>query len=324
MTTQASENKLRLLELEKEGGFVFHGSGVALDSLEPRQAYNFENEKQEPDGVPAVYASGKADYAIFMALINEINCPSGYESSSGTIDGKLVFRASKDTLSQLSENASGWVYVFKKDQFQQRDRDGVEFISTQSVTPLEQIQVRKEDLPQDIEVFNTPSNFGKRIAVVGVSASGKSTFARKLAEKTKLPLFLMDSIMWNPGWQYVGDEKTVEKLHEIGSQEEWILEGYIDKKARPFIFERADTIIYLDYPPIVATLRYLQRWLKHRKNPRPELEGSPEKFDWKFMKLVWKKGEAVSLNKFLNQISNQNKIIKLTSVQQTKKFLKSI
>ncbi|MEK7549849.1 MAG: hypothetical protein AAB519_02610 [Patescibacteria group bacterium] len=154
MITRLSENKLRLLELEKEGGFVFHGSGVALDSLEPRQAYNFENEKQELDGIPAVYASDKVEYAIFMALINEINCPSGYRSGSGTIDGKLIFRASQDTLSQISEDASGWVYVFKKEQFQQRDNNGVEFISTQSVTPLERIQVRKEDLPQNIELFN--------------------------------------------------------------------------------------------------------------------------------------------------------------------------
>lgn len=159
---------------------------------------------------------------------------------------------------------------------------------------------------------------------MGVSASGKSTFSRKLSEKTKLPLFLIDSIMWNPGWQYIGDEETVKKIKEIGSQEEWIIEGYISKEARTFLFDRADTIIYLDYPPIVATLRYLKRWFKHRKDPRPELEGSPEKFDWNFMKLVWTKGEAVSLNKFLAQIQDKEKITKLTSVRQTKAFLKTI
>ena len=167
-------------------------------------------------------------------------------------------------------------------------------------------------------------SIGKKIVVVGVSASGKSTFARKLAEKTELPLFLMDSIMWKPGWRYIGDEETVEKLKEIGIQEEWIIEGYISKEARTFLFEQADTIIYLDYHPAVATIRYLKRWLKHRKDPRPELEGSPEKFDWEFMKLVWKKGEAVSLNKFLAQVQDKEKLIKLTSVKQAKAFLKTI
>lgn len=166
------------------------------------------------------------------------------------------------------------------------------------------------------------NNLGKKIVIVGVSASGKSTFARKLSEKIKLPLFLMDSIMWNPGWQYIGDKETVKKLEEISNGDAWIIEGYISKEARTFVFDRADTIIYLDYPPIVATIRYLKRWFKHRKDPRPELEGSPEKFDWKFMKLVWTKGEAISLDRFLSEIKNHDKIIKLTSTRQTKTFLR--
>ncbi|MFZ2187780.1 MAG: hypothetical protein WAV46_04115 [Candidatus Moraniibacteriota bacterium] len=165
------------------------------------------------------------------------------------------------------------------------------------------------------------NNLGKKIVIVGVSASGKSTFSRKLAEKIKLPLFLMDGVMWNPGWQYIGDKETIKKLEEISIGDEWIIEGYINKEARTFIFDRADTIIYLDYPPIVATIRYLKRWLKHRKDPRPELEGSPEKFDWKFMKLVWTKGEAISLNRFLSEIKDPDKIIKLTSARQTKALL---
>jgi adenylate kinase family enzyme len=164
-------------------------------------------------------------------------------------------------------------------------------------------------------------NLGKKIVIVGVSASGKSTFARKLSDKMKLPLFLMDSIMWNPGWNYIGDEETVKKLEAISTGDAWIIEGYISKEARTFLFDRADTIIYLDYPPLVATLRYLKRWLKHRKNPRPELEGSPEKFDWKFMKLVWTKGEAISLERFLSEV-NPEKIIKLTSPRQTRAVLR--
>ena len=143
-------------------------------------------------------------------------------------------------------------------------------------------------------------------------------------EKIKLPLIHIDAIMWDPGWKYIGDEKTVGALHEIGAGEEWVIEGYIEKDARPFLFERADTIIYLDYPRIVATVRYLKRWLKHRKDPRPELVGCPEKFDWEFMKLVWNKGETISVNKFLVQLPSQDKVIKLTSLKATRDFLKNI
>ncbi|TSD06323.1 MAG: adenylate kinase [Parcubacteria group bacterium Greene0714_7] len=164
-------------------------------------------------------------------------------------------------------------------------------------------------------------NLGKRIVIVGVSASGKSVFARKLAQKINLPLIFVDAIMWQTGWSYIGDVETAKKLDEVSSASEWIIEGYIVKEARSFVFERADSIIYLDYHPLIASLRYIQRWWMHRKNSRPELAGSPEKFSWKFLKLVWTKGEAVSLNRFLAQLKDKNKIIKLHSPKEAKHFL---
>lgn len=163
---------------------------------------------------------------------------------------------------------------------------------------------------------------GNKIIIVGVSASGKSTFARKLAQKTELPLTLADEIMWEPGWNYVGDEKTSEKLREIGERDQWIIEGYITKKSRIFLFDKADTIIYLDYSPLVCSLRYVMRWWKYRKNPRPELPGSPEKFSFKFLKLVWTKGEAISLDKYLAEVSDQSKILQFKSPRQTMDLLK--
>lgn len=167
------------------------------------------------------------------------------------------------------------------------------------------------------------NNFGDKIVVVGVSASGKSTFTKKLASKINLPVTFMDSIMWKPGWVYIGDQETVKKIKEVSSTQKWIIEGYISKDARTFLFDKADKIIYLDYSGWVSALRYIRRWWKHRKNPRPELEGSPEKFSLKFLKLVFTKGEATSLNKFLEKI-DENKIIKLTSPKKARGFLNSL
>lgn len=168
------------------------------------------------------------------------------------------------------------------------------------------------------------SKLGNKIAVVGVSASGKSTFSRKLAQSLNLPLTLMDSIMWKSGWNYIGDKETVRRLDDISSQPEWIIEGYISKDARTFIFDRADSIIYLDYSPLTSSLRYIKRWWKHRKDPRPELEGSPEKFDFRFLKLVWTKGEAISLNRYLKEVNPQGKIIILRSPNEAKEFLQNL
>lgn len=87
------------------------------------------------------------------------------------------------------------------------------------------------------------------------------------------------------------------------------------------MFERASTIIYLDYHPIIATVRYIKRWLKHKNIPRTELQGSPEKFSFNFLKLVWTKGEAVTLDRLLKEVKDQSKIIYLKTPNKTEKFI---
>ena len=161
----------------------------------------------------------------------------------------------------------------------------------------------------------------QKIVVVGVSASGKSILSRKLAKKTGLPLFHMDEIMWNKGWRYIGDQETISELREISNKDCWIIDGYITTDARSFVFERADIIIYLDYRPSLLCWRYIKRCIKHFRNPRPELPGSPDKFSWKFCKLVWTKGEAISLIKNIEKIIPKNKIIVLKSPQESKSTL---
>jgi len=175
-----------------------------------------------------------------------------------------------------------------------------------------------------IFLYNNLMKLGKKILIVGVSAAGKSTFARKLSEKTGISVTFMDAVMWNPGWEYIGDEQTVQELKKITQQDEWIIEGYITKTARTFLFELADTIIYLDYSPFVASCRYLYRCCKNRKLPREELPGSPDRFKLKTLKLIYTKGEVVSLSRFLEESSVKDKVIRLNSPLKTKDFLSQI
>lgn len=152
-----SQNKNKLLELEKTGQFVFHGSEFEIEEFEPRQAFNYINQEQIPDGDPAVFASNVADYAILMAIINKTNCPRGYNSSvevsrkNGVL--QIKYRASASTISQIKDEASGWVYVFDKKLFKPKNDGEVEYLSYTKVRPLEKIKVKKEDLPENIEVF---------------------------------------------------------------------------------------------------------------------------------------------------------------------------
>lgn len=163
-----------------------------------------------------------------------------------------------------------------------------------------------------------------KIVVLGVSASGKTTFAKELSNKLGVQPFLIDEIMWKPGWDYIGDEQTFEAINEIIETDSWILEGYIEKKARVGVFNTADKILYLDYPGYLSAWRYIKRWWKHRKNPRPELPGSPETFSFKFLKLVYKKGEVWKLEQLFKEHDWNDKIIRFKTPTEAKKYLKSI
>ncbi len=152
----------QLQSMEAEGKYVFHGSeNPNLDSLEPRQAYNFINGVQEPDGNPAVFASSKADYAIMMALINKKNCPKGYRSSASSSQKEngemtLTLRTQKDSIDQLDDESFGFVYIFDKDAFQRR-KGGVEYTSKVPVSSVNKIRVTKEDLPPYVEILDDGS-----------------------------------------------------------------------------------------------------------------------------------------------------------------------
>jgi hypothetical protein len=157
-----SPERRQLIDMEKTGAYVFHGSGEELGMLEPRQAYNYlaEHDTEEPDGEPAVFASSLADYAIFMAIINKKNCPDGLHSSSGMSrfdDGsyRLCLRATQQTLDQLIDTAEGWVHVLERSSFTQRADNDIEFACYVPVVPIRKIRVGKGDMPDYIEVFTS-------------------------------------------------------------------------------------------------------------------------------------------------------------------------
>ena len=87
----------------------------------------------------------------------------------------------------------------------------------------------------------------KRIIVIGCPGSGKSTFARKLKEKTGLPLYYLDMIFHRPDRTTVTREEFDQRLQAILQTENWIIDGnYL--RTLPIRFEACTDVFFLDFP----------------------------------------------------------------------------
>lgn len=85
----------------------------------------------------------------------------------------------------------------------------------------------------------------KRIAIIGCPGSGKSMFARKLHEKTGLPLVHLDNIWWKPDRTHITREAFDERLAAILREDAWIIDGNYSRTIETRI-RACDTVIFLD------------------------------------------------------------------------------
>lgn len=103
----------------------------------------------------------------------------------------------------------------------------------------------------------------KKVLVIGCPGAGKSTFARKLSEKTGLPLYYLDMIWHKADRTTVSTEEFDTALSEIMNHDRWILDGnYL--RTLPMRLEKADTIFIFDLPLDVCLSGAIERLGKER------------------------------------------------------------
>lgn len=86
----------------------------------------------------------------------------------------------------------------------------------------------------------------RRFNVVGSSASGKSTFSRRLAETLGIPHLEMDALFWKPHWRMSTDEEFFGILERELAAETWVLDGNYDRSGA-IKWRRVQTVVWLDY-----------------------------------------------------------------------------
>ena len=101
----------------------------------------------------------------------------------------------------------------------------------------------------------------ERIAIVGTTGSGKTTLARQIAERLGCHCCELDAINWQPNWTELEADRLVERVGNVVHTDRWIIEGNY-ASVRPLIWERADTLVWLDYPFPIVFARLLKRTIR--------------------------------------------------------------
>jgi len=119
----------------------------------------------------------------------------------------------------------------------------------------------------------------QRVLVIGPCGAGKSTAAVELGRLLALPVHHLDRLHWRAGWVEGSREELVAALSPILAGERWLIDGNYGGTMGGRL-ERADTVVYLDYPTWLCLWRAFGRVRRYRGIARPDMTpGCPERFD---------------------------------------------
>jgi adenylate kinase family enzyme len=109
----------------------------------------------------------------------------------------------------------------------------------------------------------------ERIAIVGTSASGKTTLAKALSRALQVPHIELDAINWLPDWKERGHEDFREKVAGAIRGERWIVDGNYSR-VQDLVLARSTAVVWLNLPFRLVFFRMLRRIFR-RSLTREEL-----------------------------------------------------
>ena len=174
--------------------------------------------------------------------------------------------------------------------------------------------------------------FGKRINVVGTTGSGKTTLAKNLSKKFSYQRVELDALWWDANWTNPTVEVFRQRVEEAVSSDSWVVDGNYGA-VRDIVWERVETIIWLDYPLWLILLQLFKRTVRRLTANEEIWNGNRERFVTAFLskeslfvwafQSYWRNKRRYSMLLAQNQHTHLQ-AIHLTSPRQTREFLSSL
>ena len=117
----------------------------------------------------------------------------------------------------------------------------------------------------------------RRIAITSSSSSnGKSTVGRKAAERLGVPYTELDALHHGPNWTEATAEELRAKVEPLVAQDGWVIDGGYTHKIGFMVFDRADTVVWLDLPMRVWFPRLIRRTYRRIRHNEELWNGNRE------------------------------------------------
>jgi adenylate kinase family enzyme len=130
----------------------------------------------------------------------------------------------------------------------------------------------------------------QRISVVGCSASGKSTVARRLSDILGAPHIELDALHWGPDWSAASSDELRARVRRATSADAWIVDGNYQSKIGTLVWERADTVVWVDPARWKVMWRSLSRTVRRVVTGQELWSGNRE--SWRGL-MFWRGGDSI-------------------------------
>ena len=162
-----------------------------------------------------------------------------------------------------------------------------------------------------------------KIVVIGCSAAGKSTVARRPGEALAIEVVHLDKVLWKPHCQLTPPEEEPQEMRELLRKPRWIIDGNYTASL-PMRLRDADTVVLVDFSRWVCMLRAFKRLFQYWGKTRPTMgAGCPETFNLNFLKWIWRypQEERPQLMDQLRDHGAHARLVHLRTQRQVDRFL---